>query len=134
MAKAGLLFVFSYYGICAGKSDGCLKLQTSMAKLVGELEANALAGGMLQGFDVLAAAPEPTVESVAVAVPPCYCSSAFNISKIFDTYTTLALGDENTTAPHDTDEPTAIITGFMSTSGMCLSDDCKVKRGPRREG
>jgi len=124
IAKEVLNFFFSYYGICAGKSDGCLKSQVAMAELVGKLEANALSGGMLKEMGVLKEKPLPTVESMITTVPPCYCSPAFNYSKIVDTYTDWVLNGPEA-APHASNEPTTIVTGFMSTSGMCLSDQCK---------
>ena len=37
-------WLFSQYGTCGGANDGCLYAQEQFAKLIGELEANALLG------------------------------------------------------------------------------------------
>lgn len=90
------------------------------------MEATALTDGLLKTMTVLASSPDPTVESLAVTVPPCYCSQAMDYGNIFDVYTTWQQ-DTSVAAnePHTEGSMTSIVAGFLSVSKACLSDECK---------
>jgi hypothetical protein len=125
VAKSALVFFFSQYGMCAGASDGCLNMQTETVRLIGQLEANALNGGVLKSMTLLAEAPNPSLETMLVTVPPCYCSPAIDYNNLFDVYTLWAKDTDNN-VPHEEETPTSIVASFMSHSKACLSDECKL--------
>ena len=131
VAKAALTFLLSQDGLCAGAGDGCLMMQTSIAKLTGQLEANHVEGGVLKSTGILLATPNPSMESMLVTAPPCWCSPAFDVSSLIDAITTRV-----NKAPQRipsisgissiSDEVPSILTEAMSVSGMCQTDHCKV--------
>eukprot|EP00964_Phaeocystis_antarctica_P141861 scaffold106995_cov57-Phaeocystis_antarctica.AAC.1 len=132
VAKAAFTFLLSQDGLCAaGAGDGCLLMQTSITKLTGQLEANALEGGVLKSTGILLATPNPSMESMLVTAPPCWCSPAFDVSSLIDAITT-GVNEAPQRIPSIygissiSDEIPSILTEAMSVSGMCQTDHCKV--------
>ena len=132
VAKAVLVFLLSQDGLCAaGAGDGCLMMQTSIATLTGQLEANHVEGGVLKSTGILLATPNPSMESMLVTAPPCWCSPAFDVSSLIDAITT-GVNEAPQRIPSIfgissiSDEIPSILTEAMSVSGMCQTDHCKV--------
>jgi hypothetical protein len=118
---------FSYYGICGGKSDGCLKVQIDVFSLIGRLEEHALDKGILVKANVLAQAPDPKLEVWLATIPECYCAESISYASIVDEAVLSQIYPNHTKSKafESIDSPSGAVSAVMTISGMCLSDECK---------
>ena len=114
---------FSQYGVCGGFNDGCVRVQTELARLFGLVEENFAAGGLLKDSNLLAETPKTGIVDWLPTFAPCYC--LLNYANAFDVMKPVAQGlvafDE---LVGGTDVPD--VAGFMlSMVGTCNTDECK---------
>ena len=121
---------FSWYGVCGGYTDGCVKTQTELGKLIGLIEENWATGGVLFTSGVLASTSPNLLSTVLPTVAPCYCNLDYgHMFDALEPFIKDVWEDGNVT---DVENLVGAKFSALSISGWaiqtlktCLSDYCK---------